>query len=167
LRTTDIRNDLGSSKDVRQRNATAAELETSGQQLNDAKTQARAAKAELKKLLDEGSSKGYSEAPGLQATSADGKANAAYYKTRYEKLMQAMRDAERRVQLYENRVRSLNESLVNTNRDRFTSAQLEQDRNEAQEKADEARTALNKAQSDLESLLNEARAAGVPPGLFR
>jgi hypothetical protein len=135
--------------------------------LTEAKTQSRAANAELKKLLDEGSNKGYAETQGPKATSADGKANVAYYKARYEKLLQTMRDAERRVQLYDNRVRSLNESLVNTNRDRFTSAQLEQDRNEAQEKADEARASLSKAQTDLENLLNEARAAGVPPGLFR
>jgi hypothetical protein len=167
LRTTSLRNDLGSSGDVKQRNATAAELESAGQQLTEAKNQARAASAELKKLLAEGSSKGFAETQGPASTSSDGKPNAAYYKGRYDKLLQAMRDAERRVQLYDNRVRSLNESLVNTNRDRFTSAQLEQDRNEAQDKADEARTALTKAQADIESLMNEARAAGVPPGLFR
>jgi hypothetical protein len=167
LRTTALRNELATSGDVRQRNSTAAELETAGQQLTEAKTQARTANADLKKLLDEGSSKGFAEAQGPKATAADGKPNAAYYKTRYEKLMQAMRDAERRVQLYDNRVRSLNESLVNTNRDRFSSAQLEEDRNEAQNKADEARTALSKAQTDIENLINEARAAGVPPGLFR
>jgi chromosome segregation ATPase len=168
LRTTSLRNDLGTSgQDTRQRNATAADLESAGQQLTEAKTQARAANAELKKLLDEGNSKGFTEAQGPKATSADGKANVAYYKGRYEKLLQTMRDAERRVQLYDNRVRSLNESLVNTNRDRFTGAQLEQDRNEAQDKADEARAALSKAQTDIENLMNEARAAGVPPGLFR
>jgi DNA repair exonuclease SbcCD ATPase subunit len=168
LRTTSLRNDLGASgQDTRQRNATAADLESAGQQLTEAKSQARAANAELKRLLDEGNSKGFAEAQGPKATSADGKANVAYYKGRYDKLLQTLRDAERRVQLYDNRVRSLNESLVNTNRDRFTSAQLEQDRNEAQDKADEARATLSKAQTDLESLMNEARAAGVPPGLFR
>jgi hypothetical protein len=167
LRTTELRNELGSSKDVKQRNSTAAELENAGQQLTLAKNQARTANAELKKLLEQGSSQGFTESQGPKAATADGKPNAAYYKTRYEKLMQTMRDAERRVQLYDNRVRSLNESLVNTNRDRFSSGQLEQDRNEAQDKADEARTALSKVQADLESLINEARANGVPPGLFR
>lgn len=168
LLTTQLRNDLGSSgQDTRQRNATAAELDTAGKQLTESKTQARAANAELKKLLEEGSSKGFTESPGPQATAADGKPNVAYYRTRYEKLLQTMRDTERRVQLYDNRVRSLNESLVNTNRDRFTSSQLEQDRNEAQDKANEARAGLSKAQTDLENLMNEARAAGIPPGLFR
>jgi hypothetical protein len=168
LRTTQLRNDLGSSgQDTRQRNATAAELDNAGKQLTELKTQARAANAELKKLLEEGSSKGFTEAQGPKATAADGKPNVTYYKTKYEKLMQTMRDAERHVQLYENRVRSLNESLVNTNRDRFTSSQLEQDRNEAQDKTNEARATLSKAQTDLESLINEARAAGIPPGLFR
>jgi chromosome segregation ATPase len=168
LRTTQLRNELGNSgQDTRQRNATAAELDNAGKQLTELKTQARAANAELKKLLEEGSSKGFTESQGPKATAADGKPNVAYYKTRYEKLMQTMRDAERHIQLYENRVRSLNESLVNTNRDRFTSSQLEQDRNEAQDKANEARAALSKAQTDLESLINEGRAAGIPPGLFR
>jgi hypothetical protein len=168
LRLTQLRNELGiSGRDTRQRNATAAELDSAGKQLTELKTQARAASAEVKRLLDEGNAKGFREAQGPKATAADGKPNVAYYKARYEKLMQAMRDADRRVLLYENRVRTLNESLVNTNRDRFTSSQLEQDRNEAQEKASEARAALSKAQTDLENLLNEARVAGIPPGLFR
>jgi hypothetical protein len=168
LRITQLRNELGiSGKDTRQRNATAAELDSAGKQLTELKTQSRAANAEVKRLLDEGNAKGFREAQGPKATAADGKPNVAYYKARYEKLMQAMRDADRRVLLYENRVRTLNESLVNTNRDRFTSSQLEQDRNEAQEKANEARAALSKAQTDLENLINEARVAGIPPGLFR
>jgi hypothetical protein len=168
LRITQLRNELGiSGKDTRQRNATAAELDSAGKQLTELKTQARAASAEVKRLLDEGNAKGFREAQGLKATAADGKPNVAYYKARYEKLMQTMRDTDRRVLLYENRIRTLNETLVNTNRDRFTSSQLEQDRNEAQEKANEARAALSKAQTDLENLINEARVAGIPPGLFR
>ena len=78
-----------------------------------------------------------------------------------------MSDAERRVQLYENRLRNLNETLTNPNRDRFSGGQLEQDRAEVQSKLEEARAAYVKAQTDLQKLMDEAKRAGVEPGVFR
>jgi chromosome segregation ATPase len=168
LHTTELRNSLGvAGQDAKSRNAIAAEMDQAGKQVTELKNQARSAKAELQKLLAVGIEKGFTEAQGPKATTSEGKANSDYYKARYAKLQQAIQDAERRVQLYENRVRSLNEMITNPNRDRFSGSQLQQDRDEAQQKADEAHTALEKAQTDLEKLMTEARAAGIPPGVFR
>ncbi|MBI3652498.1 MAG: hypothetical protein HY231_15870 [Acidobacteria bacterium] len=168
LRITELRNSLSvSGQDAKSHNALAEEMDRAGKQLAELKNQARAAKAELQKLLEEGRDKEFTEASGPKATTNDGKANADYYKARYAKLQQALNDAQRRVQLYENRVRSLNEMITNPNRDRFSGAQLQQDRDEAQQKVEEARTAYDKAQADLDKLMNEARAAGIPPGVFR
>ena len=54
-----------------------------------------------------------------------------------------------------------------TGGDSFFAAQLIKDRDEAQQKLNETRTAETKAQNDLYALQEEARRAGVPPGLFR
>jgi chromosome segregation ATPase len=168
LRVTALRNSLGvSGQDAKTRNSIAAEMDQAGKQVTELKNQTHAAKAALQKLLNEGQEKGFTEASGPKATTSEGKANTDYYKARYAKLTQAVQDAERRIQLYENRVRSLNEMITNPNRDRFSGTQLQQDRDEAQQKADEAHTALEKAQSDLQKLMGEARAAGIAPGVFR
>lgn len=168
LHITELRNSLGvSGQDPKTRNAIAQEMDQAGKQLTELKKQVNTAKAELQRLLAVGLEKGFTEAQGPKATTGDGKANTDYYKARYAKLTQAMQDAERRVQLYENRVRSLNDMIANPTRDRFSSAQLQQDRDEAQQKADEAQTAYAKAQTDLEKLMAEARAAGISPGVFR
>jgi len=71
------------------------------------------------------------------------------------------------MQLYENRVRELNERLNSTSVDRFSSSQLQQDREEAQQKLEEARESRAKAQTELDDLKEEARKAGVSPGVFR
>lgn len=168
IRTTELRNQLNQSgQSANERNALAAAMDRTGKQVTELRTQLREAKAELGNLVEEGAEKGYKEATAAKSTTTDGKPNESYYRQRYDKLMQSMRDAERRIQLNENRVRSLNEMLSNPNRDRFSGAQLEQDRNDAQDTLNAARVAYKKAQADLQSLQEEARRAGVSPGVFR
>lgn len=168
IRTTQLRNQLSQQgQSASDRNAIAAAMDSAGKQVTDLRNQARAAKADLGKLVEEGAEKGFREAPAAKATTADGKPNEAYFRQRYDKLMQTMRDTERRIQLYENRVRSLNEMITNPNRDRFSGAQLEQDRNDAQDSLNAARTTYRKVQEDLYDLQEEARRAGISPGVFR
>ena len=168
LRTTELRNQLSrQGQSANERNATAADLDRMGKQVGELRTQTREAKADLARLVEVGASKGYKEASPQTSADADGKPNASYYRQRYDKLAQAANDAQRRIQLYENRVRSLNEMITNPNRDRFSGAQLEQDRLDAQDALTAARTAYRKAQEDMAALLEEARRAGVPPGVFR
>lgn len=168
LRVTQLRNDLNTSgQGAKDRNAIAQEMEQTGKEVTRLRNESREADSALKALLEEGSEKGFKEEAGPKPTTKDGKTNNAYYRQKYEALNRAMSDAERRVQLYENRLRNLNEMLTNPNRDRFSGAQLEQDRAEVQAKLEEARAAYGKAQTDLQKLLDEAKRAGVEPGVFR
>ena len=172
LRITELRNGLGvSGQSARYRNETAAELESAGQKLSDLRNQARAAKDDLNQLLEYGKENRFGESEGPKATSTDGKPNEDYYRARFAKLNEEAQSADRRIQLYENRVRDLQQHiLLNGGKkggDNFYTAQLQQDKEEAQQSLDEARAARSQALSKLEQLMEEARRAGVPPGVFR
>jgi hypothetical protein len=119
--------------------------------------------------VEYGREKGFKEAEGPKAVGDDGKPNEQFYRSRFASLNEALQTAERRAQLYENRVRDLNQRISNNSGtgDNFYIAQIQQERTEMQQKLEEARAARAKAQSDLVALLEEARRNGVPPGVFR
>ncbi len=172
LRITELKNGLGvSGQSARYRNETAAELESAGQKLSELRNQARAAKDDLNQLLEYGKENRFGESEGPKATSNDGKPNEDYYRARFAALNEEAQSADRRIQLYENRVRDLQQHiLLNGGKkggDNFYTAQLQQDKEEAQQSLDEARAARSQALSKLEQLIEEARRAGVPPGVFR
>jgi DNA repair exonuclease SbcCD ATPase subunit len=174
LRITELRNQLGiSGQTPRFRNETAAELEATGQKLTELRAQAQAAAEELNRLLEEGKAKGFSEGEGLKPVSEDGKPNEQFYRARYAELMEALETAERRIQLYENRVRDLNQRiLINSGGkgkggDNFFNMTLAQERDEAQRKLDQAIEAREKARRDLEALKQQARQAGLPLSIFK
>ncbi|MEK6409569.1 MAG: hypothetical protein AABN34_21820 [Acidobacteriota bacterium] len=179
LRITKLRNDLGvSGQSARYRNETAAELDQAGQRLSELRAQARVAANDLAQLIEYGKQKGFTDAEDPKPTAEEGKPNELYYRGQFDKLTEALESAQRRIQLYDNRVRDLNQQLStnssgkdkngrNTGGDSFFASQLQKDREEAQQKLDEARASSTKAQADLDSLKEEARRAGLPPGLFR
>jgi hypothetical protein len=172
LRITDLRNGLGvSGQSARYRNETAAELDSAGQKLSDLRNQERAAKADLNQLLEYGKENRFGESEGPKASSGDGKPNEDYYRARFAALNEEAQSADRRIQLYENRVRDLQQHILlnggKNGGDNFYTAQLQQDKEEAQRSLDEARTARSQAASKLDQLMEEARRAGVPPGVFR
>lgn len=170
LRVTDIRNQMGvSGQTPQQRNHSAGELEQAGQRVTDLRAQSRAAADDLNKLVEYGREKGFKEAESPKAASDDGKPNEQYYRSRFASLNEALQTADRRAQLYENRVRDLNQRITNNSvtGDNFYIAQIQQERNEMQQKLEEARASRLKAQMDLDTLMEEARRNGVPPGLFR
>jgi hypothetical protein len=178
LRITTLRNELGvSGQSSRYRNETAAELDQAGQRLATMQTQARAAADDLTQLVEYGRQKAFTEGAETKPTE-EGKPNESYYRTQFAKFTEALESAQRRIQLYDNRVRDLSQQMTTnsggkdkaghrTGGDGYFGAQLQKDRDEAQQKLDEARTALTKAQTDLDALRDEARRAGVPPGVFR
>lgn len=172
LRITNLKNDLGvSGQSARYRNETAAELDSAGQKLSELRSQARAAKDDLNQLLEYGKENKFGESQGPKATSSDGKPNEDYYRAKFATLNEEMQSANRRIQLYENRVRDLQQHILlnggKNGGDNFYTAQLQQDKEEAQQSLDEARAARSQASSKLEQLIEEARRAGVPPGVFR
>jgi hypothetical protein len=168
LRVNDLRNRLGDSGGTpRDRNQTAADLEQTGQRVKVLRAEARTAEEELNAVLDEAKAKGFTESEGPKPVGEGGRPNEDYYKTRFAKLNEAAQDAQRRMQLYEIRVRELTSKMNNASTDRFSGGQIQQELEEAQQKLSEARNAQIKAQSDLNALLEDARRAGVPAGLFR
>lgn len=170
LRVTEIRNQMSvSGQTPQQRNQSAAELEQAGQRVTDLRQQSREAAEDLNKLVEYGREKGFKEVEGPKPSSDDGKPNEQYYRSRFASLNEALQTADRRAQLYENRVRDLNQRISNNSGtgDNFYIAQIQQERNEMQQKLEEARAARLKAQTDLDTLLEEARRSGVPPGVFR
>ena len=179
LRITKLRNDLGTSgQSPRYRNETMAELGQAGQRLTERRAEARAAADDAAQLAEYGRQKGFTEAEGPKATSQEGKPNDDYYRSQFAKFTEALESAQRRVQLYDNRVRDLNQQITAnssgrdsngraTGGDSFFANQLRKDLDEAQQKLNEARTAETQAHNDLYTLKEEARRAGVPPGLFR
>jgi chromosome segregation ATPase len=179
LRITALRNDLGASgQSARQHNDTAAEIGQSGQRLQELQSEARAAAEDADQLSEYGKQRGFNEAEERKATSEDGKANEEYYRTKFAKLNEGLESAQRRIQLFDNRVRDLNQQISTnsggrdkrgrgTGGDTFFALQLQKDRDATQQQLEEARSALTKAQADLDALREDARRAGVPPGVLR
>jgi hypothetical protein len=168
VHTTELRNTLNTQGQTsQQRNATAEEMDRAGKEVVELRKKAADAKVALNALLAEGAAKGYSEGEGIKPETKTGKPNEEYYKQKYQELLQAEADAQRRIKLYEDRIRALNELITNPNRDRFSNASLEQDRQDAKDNLAAAEKALSKAQEDIEKLMEEARQAGVAPGVFR
>lgn len=172
LRITALRNQLGTSgESARFRNDVAAEMDQAGRRLTDLRADAHAAAEDLAELVEYGRQKGFAEAAAPQPTSGDGKPNEQYFRARLDKLNGDAESAQRRIALYENRVRDVSQRiLMNGGKkggDNFYTAQLQQDRDDAQTKLDEARAALTKAQADLDALKDEARRADVSRDLFR
>ncbi|HXU40277.1 MAG TPA: hypothetical protein VN937_28225 [Blastocatellia bacterium] len=172
LRITTLRNDLGTSgQSARYRNDTAAELDQAGRRLIDIRADAKSAADDLAELVEYGRQKGFAEAAAPQPTSGDGKPNEEYFRARLDKLTGDIDSAQRQISLYENRVRDISQRIImnggKKGGDNFYMAQLQQDRDDAQAKMDEARTALSKAQADLDALKEEARRADVSRDLFR
>jgi hypothetical protein len=179
LRITSLRNDLGvSGQSARERNDTAAAIGQAGHRLTELQSEARAAVDDADQLSEYGKKKGFNESEEQKVASEDGKPNEEYYRTKSAKLNEDLESAQRRVQLYDNRVRDLNQQISlnsggtdkrgrGTGGDSFYAMQLQKDRDTAQKQLEEARSAQIKAQSDLDALREEARRAGVPPGVLR
>jgi hypothetical protein len=176
LRVTALRNELGvSGRSPQYRNQIAANLDTAGQQLTELRKQSRDADADLKDMVQFGKDRGYSEAEGPKPTSDDGKANEAFYVAKFAEVNEEVQTAERRVQLYSDRLRDIQQRILNNGSagagkkggDNFTLAQLQQEKEEAQRGFDDAQSAKTRAIEKRDALIEEARRAGVPPGLFR
>ena len=168
LRINELRNQLGSSGGTpKDRNQTAAELDQMGYRVKELRAEARAAEAELKEALEQSKGKGFTEAEGPKPVADGGRPNEDYYKTTFAKLNEAVQDSQRGMQLYELRVNELRARMTNSSTDRFSAAQVQEELEAAQQKLNEARNARTKAQHELDALMEEARRAGISPGVFR
>jgi hypothetical protein len=170
IRITDLRNQLSApGQGAGDRNQTMSDLGTAGDTLRQQKAEAREAADALNKLLEEGRQKSYKEEDGPSSVSKNGQPNEDFYRSKFAELTKAQEDAERRVQLYQNKVNELNQSITGNARsgDNFFIGQLQEQRDEAQHNLEQAVEASQKAQQDIAALKEQARSSGVPPGVFR
>ncbi|HEU4388377.1 MAG TPA: hypothetical protein VFV34_11310 [Blastocatellia bacterium] len=170
LHVNDVRNQLGATNQTtRERNDSAAELETAGQHLAELRRESITAKQDLEKVVEYGHEKHYSEAPEQKPAEGDQKGNEEHYRKRYAELTEKLETANRRLQMYENRIRELNQRMQNNSGsgDNFFLSTLQGEKDDAQVRLDEAREAYQKAQDDIEELKREAKNAGIAPGVFR
>src|SRR5262245_30701998 len=159
LRVTEIRNQLGSTNQTtRERNETAAELEASGGQLAELRRESLKAKQDLEKLVEYGRDKRFSEPAEKKPAQGDEKGNEDHYRKRYVELNEKLDTASRQIQLYENRIRELNQRMQNNSGsgDNFFLSQLQQEKDDAQLKMEEARETHSKLQDDIDALKREA-----------
>jgi hypothetical protein len=163
LKVTDLRNRLGQSGSVEERRALVAELDQQGDVVTRTKQEAQAAATALSALQQEGASKKYSATPGPSATTKGGQANPNYYAQKYADAQQRLADANRRVQLYQNRLtegrsRQLNEGGSG---DQFAQFKIQGDIDDAQKQLDKATADRDAAQRDLDAVRKAARDANV------
>jgi|GEM_PF-949285 len=157
-------------------NAVAAALDQNGQQLSSLRRELNVASQELEQLAEEGRIKKFHETM-KRPTNEKGEANEDYYKARYVELVDQVNDADRRVKLLDYRLAELQAQLRGNGGasgngkkgggDQFAGMRIQQNIDQAMIDMDLARTDLSKAQQALESLMEEARRAGLPPGIFR
>ncbi|HJQ22599.1 MAG TPA: hypothetical protein VKA60_01700 [Blastocatellia bacterium] len=176
LRITALRNELSvSGRGAQYRNQIAADLEAAGQKVNELRKQSRDANADLQDLLEYGKERGYGEAEGPKPTTDDGKINTEFYRSKFAALNEEIETAERRTQLYADRLRDIQQRILNNGSggpgkrggDNFTLAQLQKDKEEAQRSFDDAQAARDRALEKRSALIEEARRAGVSPDIFR
>ena len=163
LKVTDLRNRLGQSGSVENRKALIAELDQQGDVVNRTKQEAQAAAAQLAAVQQEGASKKYSAAPGPSVTTKGGQANPSYYAQKYADAQQRLADANRRVQVYQNRLaegrtRQLNDGGSG---DQFSQFKIQGDIDDAQKQLDKATADRDAAQRDLDAVRRAARDANV------
>lgn len=150
-------------------NQIGARMQSEGQRLADLRAQQKAAEQELEALLEEGQAKGYSEASGPSPTDASGAPNEKYYTTRYAELLSKLQDDKREVEMYDLRVKDINSRITNNSRtgDNYFIGKLQQELQDAQQSLDKAKQAYSEHQQEIDQLKEQAREAGVPPGIFR
>src|SRR5262249_32019491 len=104
LQLTQLRNSVGSSGNASDRNAIAAQISEQGDTVRQAQQAAAAAEAVYKNLQAEGTRQSYKPDAGPAARTEGGDVNPTYYTERLSKAQSDFDDADRRVQLYQDRV---------------------------------------------------------------
>ncbi|HZS44522.1 MAG TPA: hypothetical protein VFC63_05425 [Blastocatellia bacterium] len=155
-------------------NARSNALNANGQQIAALREQLAQASDQLNQLSQEGITNKYHEV-SLKPTNDKGEPNEDYYKSRYADLLDDVNDAERRVRLQEYQINDLKTQLMATGGqkgkkgggDNFAGLKIQSQIDQAQIELDLARADYMKARQAVEQLVEEARQAGLPAGIFR
>lgn len=171
LALTAIRNDRNGNNLTPERlNSIANAMNNNGQQLAILRQQLSTASQEMEQIVTEGKIKTFHEEMKTPVTEK-GEANEEYYKSRYVELVDQYNDADRRIKLYNFRIADLHAQLEGNGGknggDNFAGMRIQRDIDQAMIDMDLARADLTKARESIDALTEEARRAGLPPGIFR
>ena len=163
LQLTQLRNSVGSSGNAGDRNVIAAQIAEQGDTVREAQQAAAAAELVYKNLQAEGASKNYKPDAGPAAQTASGDANPAYYAQRFAKAQSDFDDADRRVQLYQDRISDARARILNNSGsgDQFTGMKMQEELDAALKEFDKAQADRDAAQTRLDAARQEALANGV------
>jgi DNA repair exonuclease SbcCD ATPase subunit len=143
--------------------------------------EAAIAHREVEATLDEGATRRFRELT-LSPTTPSGDPNLEYYTSRYAELRQELTDAEMRTAVMQLRVNDINRRItgnagnfisfggggsIPSGGDNFFLGRLRDELQIVEDALGHARTRMQLAAQQIEDLREEARRAGVPPGLLR
>jgi hypothetical protein len=163
LKLTELRNRLGTTGTVADRNQLAVDIKEQGENLRQAQAAADAAEASYRSIKAAGASKNFKPAAGPAPQTASGAANPNYYSDRFAKAQAAFDDADRRVQIYQDRVSDVRGRILNNSGsgDQFSGMKLQEELDAALTQLDKATTDRAAAETELDAARQEALANGV------
>jgi hypothetical protein len=163
LQLTQLRNSIGSSGNAADRNAIAAQITEQGETVRQAQQAAAAAELVYKNLQAEGARLKYKPDAGPAPRTESGDANPAYYAQRFAKAQSDFDDADRRVQLYQDRVSDARARILNNSGsgDQFAGMKMQEELDAALKELEKAQTDRDAAQTALDAARREALSNGV------
>ncbi len=163
LQLTEMQNNLGSTNSTQDRNSLAAAIETQGNTVREAQRAASDAQTAFDAVQAEGRSKKFRLAPGPSPTTESGRPNLDYYQQKVSKATGDYADADRRVQIYQDRVNDARGRILNNSGsgDQFAGARLQEELDASLKELDKAQSDRNAARQRLDQARQEAAAAGV------
>jgi len=163
LQLTQLRNRIAAASSVADRNQLVVDIAAQGDVVRQAQDAATAAAAAYKNVQAVGASKGFKPDAGPAAQTASGAANPTYYADRFAKAQSDFDDADRRVQIYQDRVSDVRARILNNSGsgDQFAGMKLQEELDAALTELDKAQTDRAAAETRLDAARQEALANGV------
>jgi len=163
LQLTQLRNSLATTSSVADRNGIAAQIESQGEVVRQAQAAASAAEAAYKNLQAEGASRSFKPNAGPSPQTEGGDVNPSFYTERLAKAQSDFDDADRRVQIYQDRVSDARGRILNNSGsgDQFAGIKMQEELDAALTELDKAQVDRDTAQTQLDAARREALAHGV------
>jgi hypothetical protein len=149
-------------------NQTVTRLDVLGAQMCLLREKAMTAQDEAYALLEEGVAKKF-KVESLTPKTPSGEPNVVYYRVRFDELQRDRRDAELRTWVMQSRINDLSRriTLSSGTGDNFFISKLRDELQQAQQGVELARARHTLISRQLDELREQARAAGLPPEVWK
>lgn len=163
LRVNEMKNGLGGSSSAAERNADAAALQAQGEEVRRLRAEAAAARSQAERLKAVGSQGQFKPDAGPSPVTKDGTINPAYFQQALQKATTDLADADRRIEVYQNRILELRGEVLNTtgSGDNFAVAKIQEQITQAESDLARAMSDRDAAAAALDQAQTEARSAGI------